>query len=87
MTTSHLITGWRTSAGLSRMQLAGALAVHVSSVSGWERGAPCSAATVGAIGRACGVADLPRLAGVALAAGEGEAWGRVVGVVAVHAND
>lgn len=70
MDTPTLITGWRTAAGLSRMELAGKLGAHVSSISGWERGRPCSAETVAAIGLACGVAPLARAVAVLDAAGE-----------------
>lgn len=81
MTTADTIKGWRIAAGLSRMQLAGRIDRYVASVSGWERGSPCSAEVVGAIGRACGVPDLQRLEAVAAAAGEGEGWGRLRAVL------
>lgn len=81
MDTADLIKGWRNAAGLTRMQLAGRIDRYVASVSGWERGATCSAETVAAIGRACGVPDLQRLEAVAQAAGEGEGWARLRAVL------
>lgn len=81
MDTADLIKGWRNAAGLTRMQLAGRIDRYIATVSGWERGSPCSAEAVGAIGRACSVPDLERLGAVLRAAGEGDAWERLRAVL------
>lgn len=76
-----LLSSWRRAAGLTPETLAPLVSRSARSVREWEKGSPCSAETVGAIGRACGVPDLQRLEAVATAAGEGEGWVRLRAVL------